>query len=278
MSRFGAIKKTKFLLLLLLIMLGMSQSGCSTLSKAWSALGFGGSSQAKTAEVMVMEGLDNYNHGEYKKALKIFEEIKDRFPFTENSLLAELKAADCHYYLEEYVEARTLYEEFENNHPTNEAVPYVMFQIGMCYYQQIDTIDRDPGSALDAIKAFSRLVQNFPQSPYTVEAQARIIAAQNFLANHEMYVANFYVRTEEYTQAEGRLEYLLANYPNTEVAPKAKELLAALKAGNPPERSWLSWLPDISLPSWKSFVSSVTPGVPGTTPNSGGPGGGGPPE
>ncbi len=269
MLRLCALKKTNYFLILLLALLAVSQSGCATFDKVWAALGFGSSPQAKTAEVLAMEGLDNYNHGNYSKALKMFEEIKDRFPFSEHSLLADLKAADCHYYLKQYVEAQTLYEEFENNHPTNEAVPYVMFQIGMCYYQQIDTVDRDPGSAINAVQAFSRLIQNFPQSPYTAEAQARIAAAQNFLANHEMYVAAFYLRTEEYEQAEGRLEYLLANFPNSEVAPEAQELLSALKSGNPPESSWFSWLPDLSLPSWKSFGSSFKPGVPGT---GGGPG------
>ena len=264
MSRFRLAINVNFFITLLLMMLAMGQSGCATFDKVWGALGFGGSPQAETPEMLVTKGLDAYNHGKYSKALKIFEQIKDRYPFSEHSLLAELKAADSQYYMKKYIEALTLYEEFENNHPTNEAVPYVMFQTGMCYFQQIDTIDRDPGSAINSIQAFSRLVQNFPQSAYINEAQARIAAAENFLAEHEMYVAAFYVRTKEYDQAEGRLEYLLANYPDTSVAPKAQELLTALQSGNPPKTPWRSWLPDFSIPSWKSFVSSFGAGPPGS--------------
>lgn len=263
MARIRLTVKVNFIKAVLLVMLVASQTGCATMNKVWSALGFGGSAQAESAEVLVMKGLDAYNHGKYSAAFKIFEEVKDRFPFSEHSLLAELKAADSQYYLKNYTEARTLYEEFENNHPTNEAVPYVMFQIGMSYYNQIDTIDRDPGSAMNAVQSFSRLIQTFPQSPYVAEAEARVTAAENFLASHEMYVADFYMRTKEYDQAEGRLEYLLANFPDTEVAPKAREWLAALQAGNPPKGTWRDWLPDFSIPTWKSIAAGFGAGLPG---------------
>jgi outer membrane protein assembly factor BamD len=83
------------------------------------------------------------------------------------------------------------------------------------------------------------------------------MAARDFLAQHEFYVANFYLRTDEYGQAQGRLEYLLATYPDSSVTPKAGELLAELKSGKPLEKSWTRFLPTVSLPSWKSFKSAV---------------------
>lgn len=228
--------------------------------------GYGsGTAMPDTPESLVMQGLDDFNHGEYNDALKVFNEVKDRFPFSKESLLAELKAADSHYYMQQYDEARALYEEFEENHPTNEAIPYVLFQIGRCYYEEIDTIDRDPAGAVKAIEVFSRLLQTYPQSPYTDEARARVAAARNFLANHEYYVADFYVRTESYEQAERRLKYLLATYPDSEVTGKARDLLAALESGNPPERTWRSWLPSFSLPNWETFSRSFKYGTAGGT-------------
>ena len=136
-----------------------------------------------------------------------------------------------------------------------------MFQIGNCHYQRIDTIDRDPAGAFDAVQAFSRLLRAYPVSPYTEEARAKIKAAKTFLANHEMYVADFYLRKEEYKQAEGRLQYILDNYPDTAIAPQVKELLAAVRSDNPPKRSWTDWLPEVSMPSWKGFLDALTPGV-----------------
>ena len=52
------------------------------------------------------------------------------------------------------IEAVLAYTEFINLHPTNENLPYVMYQIGMCYYNQITTIDRDQSEGFQGLKAF----------------------------------------------------------------------------------------------------------------------------
>lgn len=230
--------------------------GCSAMDKTFSFLGVGGgSSKPDSPDGMAMTAIDDFNRGEYDDALKTFEEIKERFPFSPHSLLAELKAADCNYHLRKYPEAIALYQGFEGNHPTNEALPYVLFQIGMGYYQQIDTIDRDPGAATDAIAAFEKQLKAFPGSPYRAEAEGRRLAALNFLANHEFYVAMFYIRTNELEQAEPRLRYVLDTYPETTVAKGAQSILADIKAGNPPKRTWRDWIPDLALPDWRTFTN-----------------------
>lgn len=262
-ARTGLFRACRLLVSLLLV---MSLAGCAAMDSVFNFVGLGGSAGPDTAESLAMQGLDEYNYGKYSSALKTFEDLRDRYPFSQYSLLAELKIADCRYYDKEYVEAAVLYEEFENNHPTNEAIPYVMFQVGMCHYRQIDTIDRDPAGAYDSIQAFSRLIRTYPESPYTIEARSKVLEAQNFLALHEFYVADFYVRTKEYKQAEHRLEFLLNNYPVATVASQAKELLAAVQSDNPPKRSWRSWLPEFSMPDWKTFSSGLGFGVGGATP------------
>ncbi|OGQ96587.1 MAG: hypothetical protein A2521_15405 [Deltaproteobacteria bacterium RIFOXYD12_FULL_57_12] len=248
---------------LVLLMLPL-MTGCGAVDKMFAYIrpGGGASAESGTPESLSMTGLDEFNHGKYSAALKVFEDLKNRFPFSDFSLLAELKSADCHYYLQNYPEALVLYKEFEERHPTNEAIPYVIFQTGMCYNRQIETIDRDPAAASETIQAFSRLLRTAPASPYTEEARARILAARNFLANHEFYVATFYIRTKSYPEAEGRLEYLVREYPDASIAPQATTLLADLKAGNPPKGNWRSWLPEFSLPDWKSFVPTAAMGKP----------------
>lgn len=222
----------------------------------FSFAGFkGATSSPDTAEKLALEAMDFFNRGNYNDALEAFEDIQERFPFSQYSLLADLKAADSNYYLHNYAEAIAMYKEFASSHPTNEAIPYIMFQVAMGFYQQIDTIDRDPGAAIDAIGAFTKLLKAFPSSPYTEESLARKKAARNFLANHEFHVATFYIRTGKIDQAEGRLRSLLLNYPESKAAQEAKEIVAAIDAGNPPERTWRDWIPDISLPDWHTFTS-----------------------
>lgn len=202
------------------------------------------------AKTLLTKGMDDYNVGKYFTAIEFFQEILNRHPFSPEAPLAELKAADCSYHLGRYPEALVLYEEFANRHPTNESIPYVMYQKGMCNYKQIDRIDRDTTGATKAIELFKQLLKSHPKSPYTSEANARIAAATDFLADHEFFVAEYYVRTGKYDQAKVRLKHLLARYPDQTITNKAKELLARLDAGDPPRSALTSWLPKLTLPSW----------------------------
>lgn len=244
-------KNKQCYIILLALLLTLSLAGCGK-EKFFSSLGFRASSP-DTAEGLALKGLDYYSHGKYEKAKRSFETLLNQYPFSEYSLLAELKTADSNYYLKNFEEAFLQYKDFEERHPTNEAIPYVMYQMAMCYYNQIDTIDRDTSTAVNAIYSFSRMLRAFPNSPYTEEARARIIAARNFMANHEYYVASFYERTYAYEEAKARLEYLLRQYPDTNIAPQAEMLLYDLRQDNPPGRSLLGWLPK-SLPDWEDFT------------------------
>ena len=247
----------------------LSLSGCATMKDMFSNWTFGSKTEDETfepAETLAVTGMDKYNVGNYSEALKAFNEIMDRYPFSPQAMLAELKAADSHYYKKEYLEAKTLYKEFEERHPTNEAIPYVMFQIGMCDFSRTDRIDRDISGAHDAIKSFSRLLRAYPDSPYTREAKARIRAAQEFLVNHEYFVAVFYVRTKKPEQAMHRLKYILAMYPDSTIAPKAEALLAKIEAGEPPRWGLAKWLPDLEMPEWTQFNPDEEEKGPDTRP------------
>ena len=202
------------------------------------------------AKTLLLQGMDDYNVGKYFSALEYFEEILDRYPFSAEATLAELKAADCNYYMERYTEAFALYKQFEERHPTNEAIPYVMFQKGMTQYKRMDRVDRDTTGAIESIKLFDQLLRAYPDSPYSAEAQARILDANEFLADHEFAVAQFFIRTKKYSQAQKRLKYLLTMYPNSKVSPQATELLAQLEAGTPPDAGLKEWLPSLPKLGW----------------------------
>lgn len=206
------------------------------------------------AEQLIIKGMEEFNVGKYFLAVEYFNEILDRYPFSPQAPLAELKAADCNYYMERYQEALVLYNEFEERHPTNEAISYVMYQKGMCSYSRIDRVDRDISGAVESIQAFQELLRAFPQSPYANEAQARIKAATEFLVSHEFNVVEFYLRTEKYRQAETRLHYILAMYPDSRVAPQAQEILELIEAGTPPKRGFGHWFKNLSLPNWMDFT------------------------
>ncbi len=241
---------------ILLVAACLSLSGCATMKDMFGSWSWGSSDEEmnfEPAESLAVKGMDEYNVGNYTEALKAFNQIMDRYPFSPQAMLAELKSADAHYYRGEYVEAKALYKEFEERHPTNEAIPYVMFQIGMCDFARTDRIDRDISGAQEAIQSFSRMLRAHPNSPYSREAKARIQAAREFLVNHEYFVAVFYVRTKKYEQAQHRLKYIINMYPDSEIIPKAEALLARIEAGEPPRWGLSKWLPNVKMPEWTQF-------------------------
>jgi outer membrane protein assembly factor BamD len=236
------------------------QGGCASLKETFNFTSIdedGNEIQSRDinlpAKKLIEQGMEDYEVGKYFTAIEFFEEILNRYPFSKEATLAELKAADCSYYLGRYVEALLLYEEFESRHPTNEGIPYVMFQKAMCNYKQIDRVDRDTSGAEKSIALFRQLLKAYPNSPYTEEAKARIVNATEFLANHEFFVVQYYTRTAKYDQAKVRLNYLLRAYPESTVAPKAKDLLARIEAGDPPRSRLTSWFPKVALPDWTLF-------------------------
>ncbi|MGZ3558482.1 MAG: lipopolysaccharide transport periplasmic protein LptA [Thermodesulfobacteriota bacterium] len=165
-------------------------------------------------EVLYKEGLVYFNNRDYSDALKKFEGLKSSFPdsppFTH---WAELKVGDCHFLQKEYVEAIASYEEFKKIHPGHEEIPYVQFQIGMSYYNQMFTPDRDQTPTKKALSSFEYLVANYPPGLFTEKAKEKISACKKRLAENEFYVANFYYKQGRFGAAASRFEELLQKFP-----------------------------------------------------------------
>ncbi len=269
------VENWKTALILCLLACSLALGGCSSFKGMFSNFTVGEDEeeieQNMPPETRIREGMDAYDVGKYSEAIKSFTALLLEHPFTPQAMLAELKLADAYYYDGQYDEAKVHYREFENKHPTNEAIPYVLFQYGMCDYARADRIDRDPASMSQAIKSFTRLLNAYPNSAYAPEATNKIKEAQEFLANHEYLVAVFYVRTEKHDAAKQRLQYLLSTYPESDLAPKAKDLLARIEADDAPNWGLKKWLPDFMVSDKQPNPSQELknePSLPGT-PDSG---------
>lgn len=198
-------------------------SGC-----AW--FGAGDGQKEKPAYELIQEGMDEYEKGNYTTAIKSFEQLKDWYPFSKYAILAELKIADSHYHLSQYAEAVMAYEEFEQLHPRNEATPYVIYQTGRCYYNQIDTIDRDQTPAKNALEIFRRLIRQHPQDPYAQQARSHIVKCLQNIARHEFYVGKFYFKSKHYKAALNRFMTIVTQYPDVGVHQKALHYIAQCEA------------------------------------------------
>jgi outer membrane protein assembly factor BamD len=206
-----------FALIFLSLLVGVA--GCSY---------FTGSKRVESAEELAAKGMQSFDEEDYGDALKAFTTLKERYPYSRYAILAELKVADAHFYREEYPEAIGAYEDFVQLHPKNEAIPYVKYQIGLGYYEQMLSKDRDQTSTRMAILSFERVLREHADSTYTSEATKKINDCRKLLAEHELYVGRFYYKSKHYGAALGRFEGLLTGYMDV-LPPETQREVEKLK-------------------------------------------------
>lgn len=167
-----------------------------------------------------------YHKEDYKKAIELFQRVKEEYPLSKHALMAEIGIADSYFSAGLFVEAEMNYTEFINLHPTNPNVPYAIYQLGMCHYKQMSTIDRDQTETLKAKKEFERLVSQFPASRFAALAQQKLRECKKRLAEHEFYVGHFYFKMKQYKAALKRFELIEKEYPNLGLDYKVAYFLA----------------------------------------------------
>ena len=203
----------------------------------WLIVELGGCSwfrrpDASNADQLALSGMEAFEEEDYQNALKAFTKLKERYPYSRYAMLAELKIGDAHFHRKEYPEAIAAYEEFASLHPKNEAIPYVLYQIGACYYAQLMTEDRDQTPTYEAIGSFERLIKSHPNSSQANRAREKIQICRELLAENEMYVARFYYKSKHYKAALARFEILLADYNDvipSETRREIEELMIICK-------------------------------------------------
>jgi outer membrane protein assembly factor BamD len=160
------------------------------------------------------EGEAFFAEGRYKDAVASWEKVRESYLSPELNTLAELKIAEAHFLNDEYVEAAVAYGAFFKSHPDHPRVPDVLYQMGLSYMYQILKPDQDQTSTVYALDAFKRLQERFPGDRRMQEVNIYINRCQNQLADSELSIAQFYLRTKYYSAAINRFEGLLKKYPS----------------------------------------------------------------
>lgn len=204
-----------------ILALAVLLSGCGTV-KGW----FSKKKPERPPDVMAQEGINQLKKKNYDDAIETFEKVRDRYPYSEQAMLAQIKVADAYFYKKKYDEALQAYKEFEKLHPTNKGVPYCIFRQGLCYYRQRSTIDRDQSFTFKALQEFRRLKQKYPKCEYIAKAEKYMARCRRDLGEHEFYVAEFYFKTKRYKSALDRFQAVAQEFPDFHKQAEVKEYIA----------------------------------------------------
>lgn len=158
---------------------------------------------------------ENMRKEKYEDARKGYQEIQEKSPDKSYDAALMLRIADTYFGEEKYEEALVEYQNFLNYHPVNKDAVYAQFQIAMCSFNQLTTIDRDPDPTRTALREFQKLLQKYPGSVYQEKAEKNIAIGRDRLAEYELYVGRFYFKKKAYQSAATRFDQLLKEYPGS---------------------------------------------------------------
>ncbi len=183
----------------------------------------------RTPQMAYEEALSLLERKKYERSAEAFRKFKEDFPLSTYTPLAELRLGDSLYFDKNYAESIVQYEDFKKLHPIHPEIPYAIYQIGMCHFKQMASIDRDQTVTEKALEQFRYVVENFPQSKYTSDAKDRMQLCRRQLADQEYSVGYFYYRKGHYKAAQGRFEEILKKYPDAGLEKKINPLLATCR-------------------------------------------------
>jgi outer membrane protein assembly factor BamD len=188
-----------------------------------------------TAKQNYEKGLAELKDENYPEALKYFQFVKQKFPFSKFAVLAELAVADTQFARGNYTEAVDSYKSFIRLHPTHEKVEagYAAFKVGECYYRDMPddiwilppSYEKDQSAVIDALRELEDFRKRYPDSKYLKDAEPLRKEVLRRLVDHEVYIARFYLDRDHAKAAVMRLEGAVRRYPGSGREP---ELLFAL--------------------------------------------------
>lgn len=189
-----------------------------------------------TVERIYSEAKAALNAEDYHTALRFYSQLESRFPFGDYAQQSLLESAYASYKMDEPELAIVTIDRFMRVYPLNPSIDYAIYLRGLINFTRDigffekyiprDESQRDPGSARFALRDFKTLIKRHPDSIYSEDAAQRVVYLRNRLAQHEVNVANYYMRRGAYLAAANRGKFVIENYPRTPAIPKALIVMA----------------------------------------------------
>ncbi|GAA3970929.1 outer membrane protein assembly factor BamD [Allohahella marinimesophila] len=195
-------------------------------------------SACATAPVEVLSEKEYYERakraidaGNFIEASAFLEDLETYHPFGRYAEQAQLDLIYARYNSLQPELAASAADRFIRLHPDSDQVDYAYYLRGLTNfyadvglgqrYLPVDPSSRDPGKAREAFQDFSTLVERFPASDYAADARQRMIAIKERLAQHELFVARYYIRRQAFVAAAARTAYVIENLPQTQAVEDA---------------------------------------------------------
>ncbi|MDP2272038.1 MAG: outer membrane protein assembly factor BamD [Archangium sp.] len=175
---------------------------------------------AADAETNMRKGDDAMNAKNYTEAASFFEFVKTKYVYLDLAKTAELRLADADFERERFAEARDRYQNFVRLHPTHPKVDYAAFRAALTHYKEIPSdffllppaSEKDQVEVRNAASAMTDFLRGYSASEYVKEAKTVLDEVRLRLAEHEIYVADFYARRDRWPAVVTRLNVVAKDF------------------------------------------------------------------
>ncbi len=173
----------------------------------------------KSLELQVLEayeeGVEALEGGDVLFAAKKFNEAEILFPQSKWAPNSALMAAYSYYTQDYYGDAIAELERFIRVYPSHKNLSYAHYLLGICYYEQIVDEKKDLQSIKNAKKKFEFILENYPNTEYSIDADFKIDLINDILASKEMYIGRFYFDKKKWIPAIRRFRTVIDDYDTT---------------------------------------------------------------
>ena len=204
------IKKFKIILFIFLILFNLS---CSKKIEKKSLI------VEKSMDMQILaawnEGLKELKAGDALFAAKKFNEVEILFPQSEWAPKSTLMAAYAYYSQDYYFDTIEEIKTFLRKYPGHKDNDYANFLLGMAYYEQIVDEKKDLNSIMMAKIQFEKVVKNYPNTDYALDAQFKLDLIADILASKEVYLGRYYFQKKKWIPAINRFKTVIKDYDTT---------------------------------------------------------------
>lgn len=166
-------------------------------------------------ETLYNRGADALTGRRYSNAVTQFDNVEQYYPFSPWASNAQIMEAYGQYLQEKYQDAIGTLDRFIQLHPSHRDIAYAYYLRALCYYEEIEDIQRDQKGTQEALAALQEVVNRFPNSSYARDARLKIDLARDHLAGKELEIGRFYERQHLYAAALGRFQRVVDDYQTT---------------------------------------------------------------
>jgi len=167
----------------------------------------------KSGAHYLQEGETFFEQENYADAIASWEKVRETYTSPEMTAIADYRIAEAHYLNQDYLEAALAFESFIKQHPDHDKHADALYHLGRSYFEQMLSPDLDQTATRNARTTFTNFLRRYPKDKRVDELRELIDACTTRLAEHELYVGRFYLRTDSYAAAVKRLVAIPTTYP-----------------------------------------------------------------